>query len=61
MLIDDRERERRRTLVHAHYGRRESSRRRRDREDVAFYRFDAGGKLASERVVMNLGVLAAGS
>lgn len=24
---------------------------------VAFYRFDAGGKLVSERVVMNLGVL----
>jgi predicted ester cyclase len=28
---------------------------------VAFYRFDADGKLASERVVMNLGVLRAGS
>lgn len=27
---------------------------------VAFYRFDADGQLASERVVMNLGVLRAG-
>jgi hypothetical protein len=70
MPIDDRERERRRALVRAHYaagrvcGKHRSeflgfppTERDVELPFVAFYCFDANGKLTSERVVMNLGPL----